>query len=58
MSALASLFLVGQRYQRVRQTVMAGQTPLSRYLIPAATVFTVGVILAIGAGIVVEYTRL
>ncbi len=58
VSAFCSLFLVGRRYQRVRQTVMAGQTPLSRYLVPAATVFTVGVVLAIGAGIAVEYANL
>ncbi|MCV7179901.1 DUF202 domain-containing protein [Mycolicibacterium sphagni] len=56
VSAMASLFLVGRRYQRVQETVRAGQTPLSRYLVPAATVFTVLVVLAVGAEILAEYS--
>jgi uncharacterized membrane protein YidH (DUF202 family) len=58
VAALATLFLVRQRYQRVRDTVMAGQTPLSRYLVPGATVFMVVAVVGIGAGILLEYTRL
>lgn len=34
-----ALYIVRQRYQRVLTTVTAGQTPLSRYLIPATTAF-------------------
>jgi uncharacterized membrane protein YidH (DUF202 family) len=58
VSAFASLILVGWRYRRVREAVLDGHTPLSRYLVPAATVFTIMVILAIGAGIAVEYANL
>ncbi|MCX2930187.1 DUF202 domain-containing protein [Mycobacterium sp. CVI_P3] len=55
--ALASLFLVGRRYERVRDTVVNGQTPLSRYLVPGATVFMVVVILGVAAGVMFEYAR-
>lgn len=58
VAALASLLLVGRRYQRVRDTVMAGQTPLSRYLVPGATVFMIVVVIGTGAGIMAEYSRL
>jgi uncharacterized membrane protein YidH (DUF202 family) len=58
VAALASLFLVSRRYQRVRDTVIAGQTPLSRYLVPGAAVFMIVIVLGTGAGIVAEYTRL
>lgn len=57
LAALATLVLVRQRYRRVRDTVIAGQTPLSRYLVPGATVFMVVVVVGIGAGLVLEYTR-
>jgi uncharacterized membrane protein YidH (DUF202 family) len=55
---LASLLLVGRRYQRIRDTVLADQTPLSRYLVPGATIFMVVVVLGIAAGILIEYTHL
>jgi uncharacterized membrane protein YidH (DUF202 family) len=57
VTALAALILVRQRYRRVRDTVMAGQTPLSRYVVPGATVFMIVVVVGIGAGILLEYTR-
>ncbi|SBS75979.1 conserved membrane hypothetical protein [uncultured Mycobacterium sp.] len=58
LAALAALILVRQRYQRVRDTVLADQTPLSRYLIPGATIVMIVVVLGIGAGILIEYTHL
>ncbi|GAY18404.1 DUF202 domain-containing protein [Mycobacterium sp. shizuoka-1] len=58
VAALAALVLVRQRYQRVRDTVGAGQTPLSRYLVPGATLFMVVVVVGIGAGMLLEYSRL
>lgn len=58
VAALAALVLVRQRYRRVRDTVQAGQTPLSRYLVPGATAFMVVVVLGVGAGIVAEYAHL
>ena len=42
----------------MRDTVIAGQTPLSRYLVPGATVFMIVVVVGTGAGIVLEYARL
>ena len=57
VAALSSLFLVSRRYQRVRDTVLAGQTPLSRYLVPGATVLMVVIVVGIGAGILIEYAH-
>lgn len=57
LAALAALILVRQRYQRVRDTVLAGQTPLSRYLIPGATIVMIVVVVGVGAGILLEYAR-
>jgi hypothetical protein len=42
----------------VIQTVRAGQTPVSRYLVPATAAFMVAVVTAAAVGIVVEMTRL
>jgi uncharacterized membrane protein YidH (DUF202 family) len=58
LAALASLVLVRQRYQRVRDTVRDGQTPLSRYLIPGATVLVVVVVVGVGVGLLTEYAHL
>jgi uncharacterized membrane protein YidH (DUF202 family) len=58
LAALATLIVVRQRYLRVRDTVLAGQTPLSRYVVPGATVFMIVVVVGIGAGIILEYSRL
>ncbi len=58
LAALASLVLVRWRYQRVRDAVRDGQTPLSRYLVPGATVFMVIVIVGVGAGALAEYAHL
>ena len=58
VAALAALILVRQRYRRVRDTVGAGRTPLSRYLVPGATLFMIVVVVGIGAGILLEYSRL
>ncbi|MBB3754322.1 uncharacterized membrane protein YidH (DUF202 family) [Mycolicibacterium sp. BK634] len=54
-AALATLVLVRQRYRRVRDTVMAGQTPLSRYVVPGATALMVVIVVGVGAGILLEY---
>lgn len=56
--ALAGLVLVRWRYEGVRQAVRAGQTPVSRYLVPGAAIFTILVILGVGAGIVFEYAHI
>ena len=56
-AALAGLVLVRRRYQRVRGTVLAGQTPLSRYFVPGAAAVMIVVVLAVGAAVVLEYTR-
>ncbi|KAA0112349.1 DUF202 domain-containing protein [Mycolicibacterium sp. P1-5] len=57
-AALASLVVVRRRYRRVRDTVLAGQTPLSRYFVPGATALMVVLIVGVGAGIVSEYVSL
>ena len=57
LAALAALLLVRQRYRRVRDTVTAGQTPLSRYVVPGATAFMIVVVVGTGAGILLEYAR-
>jgi uncharacterized membrane protein YidH (DUF202 family) len=54
-AALASLVVVRRRYRRVRDTVLAGQTPLSRYFVPGATALMVVLIAGIGAGLSSEY---
>ena len=54
--ALASLVMVSARYRRVREKVRAGQTPRSRYLVPAAAGLAVAVVVGVGIGIGVEYT--
>jgi uncharacterized membrane protein YidH (DUF202 family) len=54
--ALGSLVLVGRRYRRMCNSVRAGQTPRSRYLVSAAAGFTVALVIGVGAGILVEYT--
>ena len=58
LTALASLVLVRWRYQRVRNAVRAGQTPLSRYLVPAATVFMAVIVVGVAAGVLAEYAHL
>lgn len=55
-AALASLALVQRRYQRIRDTVLAGQTPLSRFFVPGAVVFMLVLIAGVSAGIVLEYS--
>ncbi|WP_445170181.1 DUF202 domain-containing protein [Mycolicibacterium sp. Dal123E01] len=57
LAALGTLLLVRQRYRRVRDTVTAGQTPLSRYVVPGATAFMVVVVVGVGTGILLEYAR-
>jgi uncharacterized membrane protein YidH (DUF202 family) len=54
-AALASLVLVRRRYQRIRDTVLAGQTPLSRYFVPGATAVMLVLIAGVGVGIAAEY---
>jgi len=48
VAGLAVLVLVPDRYRRVLRTVRAGHTPLSRAMVPAATMLMVLVILGIG----------
>jgi len=48
VAGLAVLVLVPDRYRRVLRTVQAGHTPLSRAMVPAATMLMVLVILGIG----------
>lgn len=55
---VAGLFVVRQRYLRVHQTVAAGRTPVSRYLIPATAAFMAVVVAAITVGVVIEFARL
>ena len=54
---LAGLFLVRQRYLRVMQAVRADETPLSRYLVPGATLFITAAIATVSAGIGIELAR-
>ena len=58
VGAVASMVLVRRRYRRVLETVRAGRTPLSRYLIPGTAAFVVAVVLAMGVGVGVEMSRL
>ena len=58
IGAGASLIVVPRRYRRVLETVRAGQTPLSRYLVPATAVFMVLVVAAISVGIGIELAGL
>ena len=55
---VAGLFLVRQRYLRVMTTVRAGQTPLSRYLVPATALFMVLIVAVVGVGVGIELSRL
>ena len=52
------LFLGRQRYLRIMATVRAGETPLSRYLVPATAVFMVLIVAAISTGICIELAGL
>ena len=53
-----SLYIVRQRYRRVLTTVEAGQTPLSRYLIPGTTVFLLVVVVATAIAVADELAHL
>lgn len=56
--AFASLVLARQRYRRVLQRVRAGETPLSRYLIPSTAAFMVAVVVAMIVGVSFELAHL
>ncbi len=58
VGAAASLIVVPRRYRRILQTVRAGQTPLSRYLVPTTAAFMVAVVLAMAIGVGIELARL
>lgn len=58
IGAGASLIVVPRRYRRVLETVRAGQTPLSRYLVPATAAFMTAVVLTMAIGVGVELARL
>jgi uncharacterized membrane protein YidH (DUF202 family) len=56
--AFLSLYIVRQRYRRVLHTVRAGQTPLSRYLVPGTTVFLLTLVVAVAVAVAEEYAHL
>ena len=55
---VVGLLLGRQRYLRIMTTVRAGETPLSRYLVPATAVFLVLIVAAISVGIGIELASL
>lgn len=55
-AGLGVLILVPDRYRRVLRTVRAGHTPLSRGMVPSATLLMVLVILAVGVNLAVRLT--
>ncbi|WP_343572365.1 DUF202 domain-containing protein [Mycobacterium sp.] len=58
LAAVGGYVVVGVRYRQMRDSVRAGQTPCSRYLIPAIAWLAVAVVIGVGAGIILEYERL
>ena len=57
IAGLGVLVLVPQRYRQVLRTVRAGNTPLPRGMVPAATLLLVLVSLGISVGIGAELLR-
>ncbi|MCH9721986.1 MAG: DUF202 domain-containing protein [Actinomycetia bacterium] len=55
---VVGLLLGRQRYLRIMKTVRAGETPLSRYLVPATALFMVLIVAAISAGVGIELASL
>jgi uncharacterized membrane protein YidH (DUF202 family) len=55
-AGLSVLILVPDRYRRVLRTVRAGYTPLSRRMVPSATLLMVLVILGVGVELAVRLT--
>jgi uncharacterized membrane protein YidH (DUF202 family) len=55
---VVGLLLGRQRYLRIMTTVRAGETPLSRYLVPAPAVFMVLIVAAVSVGIGIELAGL
>lgn len=56
--AVGSLVAVSKRYQQVRDSVRAGRTPRSRFLVPATAGLAVTIVLGVCAGMIVEYSHL
>lgn len=56
--AFLALYIVRQRYRRVLTTVRAGQTPLSRYLVPGTTAFLLLVVIATAIAVADEMAHL
>jgi uncharacterized membrane protein YidH (DUF202 family) len=54
--AVGSLVAVSRRYHRVLDSVRAGRTPRSRYLIPTTAALAVIVVVGVAVGIAAEYT--
>ena len=54
IAGLGVLVLVPQRYRRVLRTIRAGDTPLSRGMVPGMTLLLVLVNIGIGAGIATQ----
>jgi uncharacterized membrane protein YidH (DUF202 family) len=55
-AGLGVLILVPDRYRRVLRTVRAGHTPLSRGMVPSATLLMVLVILGVGGELAFRLT--
>lgn len=56
--AAGSFFAVRSRYRRVLDAVSAGQTPRSRYLVPLSAGLAAVVVICVGVGMIVEYSKL
>lgn len=55
-AGLGVLILVPDRYRRVLRSVRIGRTPLSRGMVPSATLLMVLVILGVGVELAVRFT--
>jgi uncharacterized membrane protein YidH (DUF202 family) len=54
---LAGVVLVRRRYRRVLHTVSAGESPVSRFLVPSTAALVIAIVLAVAAGYAVELSR-
>ncbi len=55
---VVGLLLGRQRYLRIMTTVRAGETPLSRYLVPATALFMVLIVAVLSVGVGIEMANL
>ena len=56
--AFLAVYIVRQRYRRILTTVRAGQTPLSRYLVPGTAAFLVFIVIATAVAVADELAHL